>query len=165
MANFKQACAWMEEGKKVRQKSWENKKYYWFVDDRFSFDNLWCIKDSSGTDACMIRSFVEADDWEIFKNIKPTFLESIQENINVIRRTGDNPALIIFNEDDWNDIEGEFKINKLEYSPEFIFGVKVLQIPNHLRDNTFLNDGQAMVIPERRLKQLKEVFLHEYNKS
>ncbi len=67
MSNFQQAMQWMEEGKKVRIKSWESEKYYWFVDTQYSFDNLWCIKQSNGTDACLIRNFIEATDWEIYE--------------------------------------------------------------------------------------------------
>jgi hypothetical protein len=66
MADFIQAMKWMEDGEKVRRERWSNKKYYWWVDINFTFDNLWCIKDSDDGDACMIRSYIEADDWELF---------------------------------------------------------------------------------------------------
>ena len=70
MANFIQAMNWMEEGYKVRSASWENKEYYWCVDTNFTFDNLWCIKDPHGDEACMIRSWIEKDDWEIYSSSK-----------------------------------------------------------------------------------------------
>ena len=72
MANFIQAMDWMEEGYKVRSASWENEEYYWHIDTNFTFDNLWCIKDKYGDEACMIRSWIEKDDWEIYSQSKAT---------------------------------------------------------------------------------------------
>ena len=63
MANFLKAIEWMEEGNKVRVSSWGNKDYFWYVDDKFSFDNLWCIRQPDGGDACMILSWVLSKDW------------------------------------------------------------------------------------------------------
>lgn len=68
MADFKQAMKWMEEGKKVRREGWGNPDYYWWVDTQFTFDNLWCINAPDGEKTCMIRSWIEADDWEVFAN-------------------------------------------------------------------------------------------------
>lgn len=66
MADFMQAMKWMEEGYKVRIDTWENEEFYWWVDTQFTFDNLWCINDSSGDETCMIRSWIESDKWVIY---------------------------------------------------------------------------------------------------
>jgi len=68
MGTFQEAMDWMEEGYKVRISTWENEEYYWWVDTDYSFDNLWCIKDPEGDDACMIRSWIHSNKWEKFRD-------------------------------------------------------------------------------------------------
>lgn len=81
MANFLQAIQWMENGHQVRVSTWGNKDYFWYVDNDYSFDNLWCIRQPDGGEACMILSFVLSEDWVICDELE-------KENVDV---AGDEP--------------------------------------------------------------------------
>jgi hypothetical protein len=122
-----------------------------------SFDNLWCIKQPDGTDACMIRSFVESDDWEIYNEINNEIIERVRNKLINIRNNGNEPKLMIINGEDWLFILSECSKRKIEVSENSIFGMNVLQIPEKFRDNTFLNEGEAIILSNSSYGIIREV--------
>ncbi len=72
MVNFLHALKLMEEGNKVRISTWGNNDYFWYVPtwDELTFDNLWCIEQSSGGEACMIVSWILSEDWVCCNHLK-----------------------------------------------------------------------------------------------
>ncbi len=111
-----------------------------------------------------VIQIVENGKSRYYKKIKPDFLENIKSKIDEFIKKGIEPAIIILNEEDMEDIKNSCMINKEEFlTTESLLGVKVLLIPNYLRDNTFLNEGCALIISQGGLKDLKESLLHAYD--
>lgn len=162
MADFKQAVEWMKEGINVRRKYWLNESYYiylsengfWHKDGNVEFKHNFCMSDFKG------------DDWEIYEEKKLNYLEKIKDSLIHIKKFGEIPELIIINEEDSNKIVKEEMIGKShEERITHIHGIKVLIIPEYLRDDTFLTEGKVFVITEEGFKGLKEVLKNYFYKS
>ncbi|MFW9872037.1 MAG: hypothetical protein ACFFG0_02970 [Candidatus Thorarchaeota archaeon] len=73
MADFKQACKWMKEGKKVRRKLWNGENENYFLDNKNDV-----ISSTNCYEPFRIDDF-EADDWEKVEIKEPT--ESLSDKI------------------------------------------------------------------------------------
>lgn len=63
MSDFNQAIKWLEEGKKVRRPSWEEKSYWIFGIDKV-------ISWTDGRNAHIHLNQIEATDWELYEEKK-----------------------------------------------------------------------------------------------
>ena len=87
MSNFNQAVIWLNEGKKIRCKSWENPKSYIYKE---SWGQIYSHK---RTPAYFMSSHFFAIDWEIYKenNWKTKILKDVGLSIS-----GDKALDLIF---------------------------------------------------------------------
>ena len=86
-------------------------------------------------------------------------LDKICDCIRYIRIKGNEPGMIILNEDDARKLANQLVRGYkgiLNPAPITLFGIKLVIIPRYLKDSKFLKLGKALILEKRWVDFLKK---------